>query len=220
MKILLLEDEYALRKSVKEFLEDYDYIVDEFSDGQKALDAIYSINYDLILLDVNVPSIKGFDILKEMRNAKISTPTIFITSLTEIDNLERGFEVGCCDYIKKPFDLSELRLRVASALKHSSLKTIDNTISLPYNYTYDTKNFKLKYNGIEVQLSKTEKTIFELFLKNKNQIITTQMISDYVWEDYVDPTNVRVHINNLRKKLDKRLIENIRGLGYKIATES
>lgn len=216
MKILLLEDEYSLRKSIKELLEDCQYLVYDFSNGKDALEAIYANSYDLLLLDVNVPVVNGFDLVDSLHKKNIVIPTIFITSLTEIDNLERGYEKGCCDYIKKPFDLSELRLRVATALRTTTLNTQSNIMELKCGYEYDVKNFKLKKDQSEVQLSKTEKMILELFIKNKNQIVTPEMITQYVWQDYVDPANVRVQINNLRKKLDKELILNIRGLGYKL----
>lgn len=216
MKILLLEDEYSLRKSVKELLEDCNYHVYDFSNGKEALDAILSNSYDLLILDVNVPEISGFELLEQLNSKGISIPTIFMTSLTEIDNLERGYETGCCDYIKKPFDLSELRLRVATALRTAVLNNTSSLMQLQAGYVYDMKNFKLIKNSEEVQLSKTEKMIFELFIKNKNQIVTSDMITQYVWDDYVDPANVRVQINNLRKKLDKELIVNIRGLGYRL----
>ncbi|WP_187648008.1 response regulator transcription factor [Nitrosophilus labii] len=216
MKILLLEDEYALRKSIKELLEDSGYIVDEYSNGQEAIEAIYNSKYDLLLLDVNVPGINGFELLENLRKNNIDTPTIFITSLTEIDSLERGYDLGCCDYIKKPFDLKELKLRVASALKLASLKTKEDIIELPEGYSYNTKCFTLTKDGKEITLSKTEKMILDLFIKHKNQVVTPEMIIEYVWEDFVDPANVRVQINNLRKKLDKNLIKNIRGIGYKL----
>ncbi len=216
MKILLLEDEYSLRLSVQELLEESGYIVDGFSDGDAAMDAIFTSSYDLLLLDVNVPGIGGFELLDEVRKNGIDTPAIFITSYTEIDNLERGYNLGCNDYIKKPFDLTELRLRVATALKQNMPKSNNNIIDLSEGYQYDTSNFTLKYNDNIVQLSKTEKMILDLFVKHKNKIVTTEMITEYVWEDFVDPANVRVQINNLRKKLHKNLITNIRGVGYKL----
>lgn len=216
MKILLLEDEYSLRKSVKELLEDCEYLVYDFSNGKEALDAIYANSYDLLLLDVNVPGMNGFELAQHVQKENIAVPIIFMTSLTEIDNLEQGYERGCCDYVKKPFDLSELRLRVSTALRTSTLNSVQHTLQLKFGYEYDMKNFKLKKENEEVQLSKTEKMILELFIKNKNQIVTPEIITQYVWQDYVDPANVRVQINNLRKKVDKDLIVNIRGLGYKL----
>ncbi|MCF6200676.1 MAG: response regulator transcription factor [Hydrogenimonas sp.] len=218
MKILLLEDEYTLRKSIKELLEDYGYIVDDFSDGKEVLEATYEGTYDLLLLDVNVPGVDGFKLLEQLRKNGIKTPTIFITSLTEIDSMERGYDLGCCDYIKKPFDMKELKLRVATALKLASLRSDEEVIELPGGYEYHTNSFTLTKDKNEVNLSKTEKMILDLFIKYKNQVVTPEMITEYVWEDYVDPANVRVQINNLRKKLNKDLIKNIRGVGYKLET--
>lgn len=216
MKILFLEDEYTLRKSVKEVLEDSGYVVDDYSNGNDALEACFNGSYDLLLLDVNVPGMNGFELLEQLRNGDVTTPSIFITSLTQIDHLEKGYDSGCCDYIKKPFDMTELKLRVGTALKLASLNAMTREISLPLGYKYNTKDFTLKKDEAQIQLSKTEKLILELFIKNKNQVVTSEMLRDYIWDDYVDPANVRVQINNLRKKLDKDLITNIRGLGYKL----
>jgi len=216
MKILLLEDEYTLRQSIKEFLEECSYNVTDFSNGEDAFDAIYNNRYDLFLLDVNVPGMSGFELLEEVRKNNIDTPAIFITSYTEIDNLEKGFDLGCNDYIKKPFDLIELKVRVFTALKQAMPKTKENNIELGSTYSYNTKNFTLMQNGQEILLSKTEKMILTLLVKHKNEIVAQEMISEYVWDDYVDPANIRVQINNLRKKLNKDLIKNIRGIGYKL----
>ncbi len=218
MKILLLEDEYMLRKSIKELLEDNGYIVEDYSDGKSVLDATFEGTYDLLLVDVNVPGINGFELLEQLRKNGVETPTIFITSLTEIDSMERGYDLGCCDYIKKPFDMKELKLRVATALKLASLRSNEEVIKLPGGYEYHTNSFTLTKDDEEVSLSKTEKMILDLFIKYKNQVVTPEMITEYVWEDYVDPANVRVQINNLRKKLNKELITNIRGVGYKLET--
>ncbi len=216
MKILLLEDEYTLRQSIKEFLEECNYNVADFSNGEDAFDAIYDNSYDLFLLDVNVPGMSGFELLEEVRKNNIDTPAIFITSYTEIDNLEKGFELGCNDYIKKPFDLIELKVRVSTALKQTMPKAKDDTIELGSLYSYNTKNFTLMQDGQEIMLSKTEKMILNLFVKHKNQVVSQEMIRDYVWDDYVDSANIRVQINNLRKKLNKDFIKNIRGVGYKL----
>ncbi len=218
MKILLLEDEYTLRKSMQEFLEDCNYFVDGFSNGDDAFDAAYYNMYDLLLLDVNVPGMNGFELLEQLRERDIETPAIFITSFTEIDNLEKAYDIGCDDYIKKPFDLAELRLRVVSTLKQTMPKSKNNIIELALNYSYDTKKFVLKHHDDEIHLSNREKMILDLLIKHKNQVVTPDMISDYVWEENVDPANVRVQVNNLRKKLDHTLIVNVRGQGYKLGS--
>ncbi|QOG12491.1 response regulator transcription factor [Arcobacter sp. FWKO B] len=220
MNILLLEDEYSLRKSIKELLEDVGYLIDDYANGDDAYDAIFSKTYDLLILDVNVPGIKGFELLEKIRQDGIETPVIFTTSLTDIDDVTRAFGSGCCDYLKKPFDMAELRLRVENALKHN-FKYIKKEIPLSSGYVYDTQCFALKKDGIILQLSKTEKMLIELFIKHKNQIVTPDMIVYYIWADeIVDPANVRVQVNNLRKKLDKDLIVNVRGLGYKLESSN
>ncbi len=214
MKILLLEDEYSLRKSMKEFLEEDGYIVDDFSSGELAQNALYDTQYDLLLLDVNVPKLNGFDLLEQARESSIDTPAIFITSLTEIDSLERGYNLGCCDYVKKPFDMVELKLRVSSAL--SSRRGQEKIVNIGNGYEYNTGSFTLFKDSEEVVLSKTERMIFDLFIQNRSQTLSTEKITEYVWSEYVDPANVRVQINNLRKKLSKGMIVNVRGVGYKL----
>ncbi len=217
MKILLLEDEFGLRTSIKELLEESGYVVEDYADGEEVLEAIGVGSYDLLLLDVNVPGVDGFELLETLRQSGVHTPAIFITSLTEIDSLERGYDLGCCDYIKKPFDMQELKLRVAAAIRNA-MGSVCKSIELPGGYRYDTRCYTLSKDDKEVPLSKTERLIFDLLVKNKDKVVTPQMIMDYVWGEEVDPANVRVQINNLRRKLGKDLIKNVRGMGYRLET--
>lgn len=216
MTILVLEDEYALRQSIVEFLEDLGYKTDAYADGDDAMDAVFKNRYDLLLLDVKVPGINGFEFLKALRNADILTPALFVTSLTEVDNLAEGYDAGCCDYIKKPFDLGELQIRVEHALKRECMQTEKKLIELNHIYAYDTKNFTLLEKGEVIELAKTEKRILETLIKNRGSVVTIEQFQDEVWGEYVDPANIRVQINKLRKKLKNELIVNVRGLGYKI----
>ncbi len=216
MRILLLEDEYSLRISIEEFLEDLGFIVESFENSSDAMDAIFDRSFDLLLLDVKVPGINGFELLKTLREHNIDTPAIFITSMTHVNDLEKGFESGCCDYIKKPFDLKELQIRVENVLKRECLKANKNEIPLPGGYIYDTKKFILKKDGKEISLTKTEKRILEVLVKNRGNIVTTNQFQEEVWGEYKDLANIRVNINKLRKKVSKELIKNVHGLGYKI----
>lgn len=216
MQILLLEDEYAMRKIVKEYLIDEGYQVDSYSDGERALDAIFDSVYDLLLLDVRVPTRSGFEILKEIRAAGIMTPAIFITSLKDTVDLEQGYCVGCCDYIRKPFDLTELKLRINQAIRSNNFKTANKEIALPCGYSYDTDLFVLKTNEKTIQLSKIETLMIELLIKNRGRVVTHQQFQNDIWKEYVDPANIRVQVNNLRKKTGDQLIESVRGLGYRI----
>ncbi|MBN2870211.1 MAG: response regulator transcription factor [Campylobacterales bacterium] len=213
MKVLLLEDEYMLRVSITEFLEDMGFDVDGFSNGEKAYDAIYESHYDLYLLDVNVPGMDGFALLRSLRKEGNKTPAIFLTSMVNVSDLQEGYKSGCCDYIRKPFDLTELQLRIMHALK-SFYHEGENKIDFGSGLVYDTENFTLTHNGESISLSKTEKEIFGVLLKHANQIVSVEMFQDEIWGEYVDPANIRVQINNLRKKLPADIIQNRRGLGY------
>ena len=218
MKILLLEDEYSLAQSMVEFLRDIGYEVDSYGDGDLAMEGVFAIRYDLLLLDVKVPGISGFDFLKYLRDSEVFTPAIFITSLNNVDDLVKGYDIGCCDYIKKPFDLKELQIRVEHALKRECLQSQNNLIKLNDIYSYDAKKFLLLENGKNIELLKTQKRILECLIKHRGSVVSIEQFHDEVWGEYVDPANVRVQINKLRKKFDQELIINVRGLGYKIDT--
>lgn len=216
MKILFLEDEYALRISVEEFLNDLGLDVDTFENGDAAFDAIYEGSYNLLLLDVKVPGMDGFELLKALRERDIVIPALFITSLTHVDDLVHGYELGCCDYIKKPFDLKELKIRVEHALRSECLHAKKELIQLNDIYAYDTKNFILLEEEKKIELTKTEKRILESLIKHRGSIVSIEAFQEEVWGEDIDPANIRVQINKLRKKLASELIVNVRGLGYKI----
>lgn len=213
MKILLLEDEYSLRISIEEFLSDIGYDVDGFSDGEDAFHAVYDKSYDLLLLDINVPTMNGLEMLQKLRQDAQHVPAIFLTSMTDIDALKEGYRRGCCDYIRKPFDLEELELRIEQALAKFSADD-SSQISIGCDIHYDMKKSKLTFHEEEIVLRKTEKELLEVLIKNKNAIVSTQMFQDEVWGEYVEPATIRVQLNNLRKKLPDSVIQNRRGLGY------
>lgn len=213
MKILLLEDEYMLRISIAEFLEDLGFEVVGFSNGDDAYNSIYESSYDLYLLDVNVIGMNGFDLLRKLRKDGNKTPAIFLTSMVDISDLQEGYKSGCCDYVRKPFDLTELQMRVIQALK-SHYHDNDNEIDFGDGLVYDTQKFSLRFNNQEIALSKTENDILTVLLKHKNQVVSVEMFVDEIWGEYIDPANVRVQINNLRKKIPLDIIQNRRGLGY------
>jgi len=213
MRILLLEDEYSLRISIEEFLTDLGYKVDGFMDGEEAYHAVYDNSYDLLLLDVNVPSLNGFDLLYRLREDKKQEPAIFLTSMTDVNNLKEGYRCGCCDYIRKPFDLEELELRVEQALIYL-LEDDTSLIQISCDVTYNLKTTQLKYKEKEIVLRKIEQEILEVLLKHKNVVVSTQTLQDEVWGEYVEPATIRVQLNNLKKKFPYDIIQNRRGLGY------
>jgi DNA-binding response OmpR family regulator len=214
MKILLLEDEYSLRISIKEFLEDEGYMVDDFADGEEAYEAIYSSTYDILLFDVNVPTMNGFEVLKAIREDGNTTPTLFLTSMTDIQSLKEGYNRGCCDYIRKPFDLEELELRITQHYNKHYMQE-DQNINLGDNLEYNMKTQQLLYNNNQIILRKIEQEILELLIKNKDSVVSMSMFQDEIWCDYVDPGTIRAQIKNLKHALPSgELIKNRRGLGY------
>ena len=216
MKILILEDERALAESMEEFLEDIGYEVSIFSHSEDALSAIYEESFELLLLDVKVHGQSGFEMLKELREQGNKIPAIFVTSLTDIIYLSKGYESGCCDYIRKPFELAELQLRVENVIKSRYLATERKFIELPEGFNYDITSFKLFQGEDEISLTKTEIKIIELLIKHRGNVVSLELFGDEIWNHSVLEANVRVQVNQLRKKTDKNLIQNVRGLGYTI----
>jgi len=217
MNILLLEDESILKESIEEFLKSKNYNVDSFENSNDAFDAIFAKEYDLLLLDVNIPGeFDGFALRKELANENKNIPTIFVTSMSSADAMLQGYANGCCDYIKKPFDLIELLLRVQQALKSNCFRTENNFLELPCKYQYDIINRKLINKSQQIQLTKTENEILTLFIKHRNQIVSFEMLYEQVWDNNIDVKNARVQISNLRKKLPKDALENIYGIGYRL----
>ena len=213
MKILLLEDEYSLRISIEEFLTDLGYDVDGFMDGEDAYNAIYDKKYDLLLLDVKVPTLNGFELLEKIRVDGKTEPAIFLTSMTDLNDLKEGYKYGCSDYIRKPFDLEELELRLEQVLVQIS-EDDSSHITITCGIVYDAKKAKLTIKNKEVVLRKIEQEMLEVLLKHKNIVVSMQMFQDEIWGEYVEPATIRVQLNNLRKKLPDTVIKNRRGQGY------
>lgn len=217
MKILLLEDDTLLNEIIEEFLEELNHEVVTTYDGQDALESIYENSFDLLLLDVNVPSLNGFDLLKGLKENSIDIPTIYITSLHTSKDMESGFNAGADDYIKKPFHLSELELRINNVkrlrkIESSGIVNLSDTVS----YNHDTKFVSAE--GIDTHLSKTEAKVFEYMIKNNDKSISIEeiAINNWLYDEIPTDTTIRTYIKNLRKILGKDSILNIKGVGYKI----
>ncbi|CAA6810183.1 MAG: PUTATIVE TWO-COMPONENT REGULATOR [uncultured Sulfurovum sp.] len=217
MKIFILEDEKILGVSMQEFLTDIGYEVTHMVNSESAFDSIYHKAYDLLLLDVNVHGkLNGFELLAALRKEKIETPAIFITSLNNIEDLTEGYTSGCCDYIRKPFELAELKLRVEQVIKTQCFASSEHIIQLSFDYKYDTKKMQLTLDDEVILLSKTETKLLELLIKNRGSVVTYEMFWEEVWGEWIEPTNIRVQVGSLRKKLANDFIKNARGVGYSI----
>ncbi len=216
-KVLLLEDDNTLNETVTEYLEEEGYEVVSVENGEDALDKIYEESFDLLLLDVKVPQMNGFDLLKEVRVREITTPAIFITSLDSIDDLSEGYESGCDDYIRKPFALKELSMRMASILKRDFFHAPGERVAIDDHISYDIDSSTLYINEEEVALNKKESRLLKLFLQNQNQILSHERIYDTVWDfdESASEASLRTYIKNLRKIVGKEKIVSIKKQGYK-----
>jgi len=217
MKILYLEDDINLSQTIKEFLNDEGFDIICVYDGEEALQEIYSSNFDMLLLDVNVPHINGFELLKELRDAKTTTPAIFITSLNGIDDLSMGYYSGADDYIKKPFELKELLLRINALLKRE-YKTQESIIQIAQNIEFIIHSDELKKDDKIITLKHKEVLLLKLLLKHKNKCVSFDDIYQNVWSFNEEHSymSLRTYIKELRKHLGKERILSIQKLGYKL----
>ena len=212
MKILLVEDDEFIGESIKNYLELKDCKVDYYSSSIKALEEVYPDHYDIFLFDINMPDLNGYELYKEFKNYAKNVPVIFITAYSDIEHLKKAFDLGADDYIKKPFDLEELELRIKKLVFKKT-----NAIKISENYTFDLDKLSLFYKGEEVDLSQNEKYFLEILVKNIGQVVEFEKLRDYVWDgkDICNNT-IRTQVKKLRSKLKENFIKNIRGIGYKI----
>jgi len=220
-KILLLEDDANLNETITEFLEDLGHNIVSVYDGYEAQEKLYESKYDLLLLDVNTPGINGFELLKEARSGDVVAPAIFITSLDSVDDLEKGFESGCDDYIRKPFALKELKIRVETLLKRDFYHEAREHISISPTISYDTKNNELIIDDKIVSLGNKESKLLKLFMKNDGEVIEHERIYKHLWDFDEEPsdTALRTYVKNLRKIVGKEKIVSIKKQGYKFITQ-
>ncbi|WP_418185147.1 response regulator transcription factor [Aliarcobacter vitoriensis] len=214
MKILLLEDELMLNTAICEYLRNIGHMVENFLDGKDALDNI-SNGYDLLILDVNVPTIDGFELLNELNIKKIHIPTIFISAQIDIEDITKAYELGCREYIKKPFHLGELGIKINQILKKEQNNT--SHIRFSENYSYSKDKQTLYFNGEPQNLTKKQLEIIHILALNINMIVDFERFRVDVWDaENIDNPTIRAEISRLKKALKEDFIKNIRGLGYKI----
>lgn len=216
-KLLLLEDDVNLNDTINEFLEENGFEVQSVYDGEEANEKIYESRYDLFLLDVNVPGINGFELLKNLRQNGDKTPAIYLTSLNSVDDLSIGYESGCDDYIRKPFALQELLLRIQTILKREFFHEKSNTIEIDSHLLYDVGSNELQKDGQSVRLQNKEAILLKLFLQRRGEIISHETILDTLWgyDEVSSDDALRTYIKNLRKIIGKEYIISVKKLGYK-----
>ena len=214
--ILLLEDDLQLSDTIKQFLELKNYEVLVAYDGLMAQEIAYEKHIDLMLLDVKVPHMSGFDFLKELRSQGKEIPAIFITSLNSVEDVEKGFDLGCDDYIRKPFALKELLVRVESLLKRS-FGTHTQVVELGNSVVFDVKELLLTKNDEKIALKTKEIKLLSLLLQHPNELLSYETIFDTLWDYDEVPSggSLRTYIKTLRASIGKEKIETIKNIGYR-----
>ena len=207
IKILLLEDDPNLGKSLIKYLQRHDYEVDWAKQGEEAIDLSYDNKYDLYLFDVNVPLVNGIDVLTGLRQAEDRTPTIIISAQIDIDSMTKGFTAGADDYVKKPFDPEELLLRIKAKtmLRKESISV--------YGYSLDMTNHEVYHDNILYGMGEVQKSIFvQLLIAYPNPVGKELLMEALVTQN---DGALRVNIVKLKKETGLE-IQAVRGVGYKI----
>lgn len=218
MKIFLLEDELMLQRSIEEYIKELGYSIVCFSDGLDAKQELEKNSYDLLLLDINVPNFTGLELVESLKLKHDFTPAIFLSADTSIDTISDAFEKGAIDYLKKPFHLKELGLRIQKEITSMKIRQDKNLkIQLTKNYAYSKEENMLYFNNEIEKLTNKKLQIIKYLALNIGRIITIDTLREYIWDNEpVSDATIRAEMSRLKKSLKEDFIKNIKGVGYTI----
>lgn len=220
MRVLVVEDEKDLNSIICSKLVKEGYNVDACYDGQAALDYMEAENYDGAIMDIMIPNKDGITVLREMRNAGIQVPVLFLTAKTETQDIVRGLDAGASDYMTKPFEFSELMARLRVMLRTQN--PVNENVITCGSLVVDMNNRQAIRDGKVIDLTVREYAILEYLARNRNVVVTREQIRVNIWniDDDVNSNVIDVYIRYLRRKIDdnydEKLIHTIRGVGYKL----
>ncbi|MBD9291198.1 MAG: DNA-binding response regulator [Coprococcus eutactus] len=220
MRVLVVEDEKDLNSIICSKLVKEGYNVDVCYDGQAALDYMEAENYDGAIMDIMIPNKDGITVLREMRNAGIQVPVLFLTAKTETQDIVRGLDAGASDYMTKPFEFSELMARLRVMLRTQN--PVNENVITCGSLVVDMNNRQAIRDGKVIDLTVREYAILEYLARNRNVVVTREQIRVNIWniDDDVNSNVIDVYIRYLRRKIDdnyeEKLIHTIRGVGYKL----
>ena len=215
MKILLVEDDMMLNEMISEYLTSTGHVIISAKNGLESLEILDSQKFDLLILDISLPDVDGFTILEKLHEQKRMVPTIYISALIDIEDISRAFDLGCFDYLKKPFHLKELTLRINKILKTRIVPQKHKRLSK--HYSFDAETMTLYFNNEPHILPRRQLQIIELLSQNRSLVVNYDMFRTYVWnDDYIDNATIRAEVNRVKTVLREDFIKNIRGSGYMV----
>lgn len=224
MRLLIVEDEEMLSNALKQGLEQEGYAVDQVFDGSEALFQLEVNNYDLVVLDLNLPKVDGLEVLQVIRQSNEFTKVIILSARVTVEDRIKGIEEGADDYLVKPFDFNELSVRIRNLLQRKFQQVpLDITF---FGLTLEMKTKKVVREHVSVDLTNKEYGILEYLLFHRGRVISAEEIIEHVWDDAANPfsSSLRYHLSVLKKKMreafDIDVIQTVRGQGYMIEEES
>jgi DNA-binding response OmpR family regulator len=219
MKALLVEDDIQLNTTVKKFLQLQNYSVVSVFDGEEAINLIDKESFNIYIIDINLPNISGLEIVKYIRKKDLISPIIIMTASLEINNFVDAFDNGCSEYIKKPFHLKELEIRMQHLLQNN----VSDVLTVNERIQYDFVNEELKIDNATIRLRKKVNRVLQILLKNINHTVKTEDIISYVWENEIKESYpLRQIVADLRKEFnfETNYIISQPSVGYKFETDS
>lgn len=228
IKVLLVEDEQTLAMIIKDTLEGQGFLIHTAADGEEGLRLFFDLHPDVLVADVMMPRMDGFEMVRRIRQTDRRTPVLFLTARSAVNDVVEGFELGANDYLKKPFGMQELIVRIKALMGRACTYTppaeSEQILYEIGRYQLDTRRQLLLYEGTEQELSHREAGILRLLCQNRNCVVNMRDILLDLWGDdsFFNQRSLHVFITKLRHKLAKddhiRII-NVRGIGYKLITE-
>lgn len=220
MRVLLIEDDKLIGEGLKLGLTKQQFVVDWFNDGKLGFEALFSTDYDAVVLDLTLPKMDGLDVLKKWRKENQDTPVLILTARDTLDERILGFNAGADDYLCKPFALMEVVVRL-QALVRRRYKQSSNTLTVG-TLSIDTSSYAVTLAGEAISLTAKEFKLLELFMNNKDRVLSRSAIEEklYSWDSEVSSNALEVYIHNLRKKLGKSWIKTVHGIGYKLGNDN
>ena len=224
MKILYVEDELELSEVVCSGLRKCNYAVDAAYDGEQALDFYRAYEYDVVVLDLNLPEIDGLEVLRRIRGKDAKTKILILSARNAVDDRVKGLDMGANDYLTKPFDFLELEARIRTLCRIAYIQVAN--VLYCQGFALDMAQKIVSYGAVKLSLTKKEYAILEYLFLHKNQIVDTKSLLEHAWESDADfyPDTLKYHIHAIKKKIAEigcpsEVIKNVRGVGYTVTEE-